>query len=109
VVFFDALDVHLISLDPIHNRVSPNGMRSSSALPEGARLETFEFDMVRLWPLQTVEDYMRLEPESRTYLFYTNERGAAVVLEIEEIEGKKSALKREKVSPSIHGFLGLPE
>jgi radical SAM superfamily enzyme YgiQ (UPF0313 family) len=81
-VFIDALDVNCITLNPKHNRIVGKGAFSESDLPDGIRKECFAFDMKRLWPLTTVEDLARLPQEPHEYLFFTDEKGACVAMEI---------------------------
>lgn len=80
-IFIDALDVHCITLDPKDHRILGMDCLKGKGIPEEAREETFAFDMERVWPMCTAEELSSLKPEEHTYLFLTNEKGGAMVVQ----------------------------
>ncbi len=81
-VFTDALDVNCITTDPQHNRILDKGALVGKPRPEGAREESFDFDMKKLWPIVTVDEMRALKPEKHTYLFFSGKNGAAAAVEM---------------------------
>jgi hypothetical protein len=80
--FIDAMDVNCITLDPKHNVILKKEMRNSLPHPLDGRAAAFTYDMARVWPLISIEDFLGLEPGTFTYLFFSDERGAAVAMEL---------------------------
>jgi len=81
-VFFESMDVNCITFEESHNRIINEVNFPRGVVQNRSHVDSFMFDMRKLWPLISAEEIIALKPELHIYRFFSDARGVAIAVDI---------------------------